>query len=258
MYRAISSVIAAVQKLDRFGSNSVVTITVVDNSVSSNLRLNDLSSLQSGSPKVRCELRLIHGHGNIGYGRGQNLAYFAHHARYHLFINADVELDVDALLFGISYLESNPDVVIASPQAVGRDGSKQHLCKEYPTVLDLCLRGLKSITNVAFIRTRLSRYEMQELSEDEPTKLVPIISGCFMLCNSAAISRIGGFDPSYFLYFEDFDLSIRAREEGSLAYVPNMRIRHQGGDAIRKGLKHIKYFCTSGIKFFNKHGWKWI
>ena len=255
---AISSAVTSFQRLNVCGADAGVTLSIVDNAPSNSLSAEDLLPLQSHMSAARCELRLIQGHGNEGYGRGHNLAFFSSRARYHLFMNPDVEVDPNALDTGISYLEANPDVVMVSPLATGGDGRKQYLCKRYPTVLDLYLRGLKSLTTLNVMHARLSRYELQELSDSKPTKNVPIVSGCFMLCKTSAINKVGGFDPSYFLYFEDFDLSIRAREEGSLAYVPSMRIKHLGGDAARKGLKHIKYFCTSGIKFFNSHGWKWI
>lgn len=258
LLRAIHTALTAVRRLACFYSNASVNIFFVNNGVSNPFSFDDFSSLEPELLEAKCELQLIQGHGNVGYGSGHNLAYFASRARYHLFMNPDVELDLDALVNGVSYLEANPDVAIASPQAVDGDGNRQYLCKRYPTVMDLYLRGMMPDTNVGLLRSRLSKYVMQELTDLEPTKGVPIVSGCFMLSRSAAIDRIGGFDPSYFLYFEDFDLSIRARTEGSLAYVPDMRIKHLGGNAARKGPTHIMYFCKSGIRFFKSHGLRWL
>ena len=256
--RAIYSAVTSVQQLLECRTDAGFTVCLVDNANSNTLRLEDFSSLRPHLLAANCDLQLIQGHGNTGYGRGHNLAFFSHRARYHLFMNPDVEVDHDALAIGIGYLEENPDVVIVSPRAIDGEGCKQYLCKRYPAVLDLYLRGLKSMTSLSLMPNRLSRYEMRELSDLKPTKNVPIVSGCFMLCRTTAIASIGGFDPSYFLYFEDFDLSVRAREKGSLAYIPNMRIKHLGGDAARKGLKHIIYFCQSAIRFFNSHGWQWF
>ena len=258
LLRAIYSAVTSVQKFDKCSAEAAFTVCIVDNATSNTLDLEDFSSLQPHLRSANCELRLIQGHGNTGYGHAHNLAFFSHSARYHLFMNPDVEVDHDALAVGIGYLEENPDVVIVSPRAIDGNGVKQYLCKRYPAVLDLYLRGLKSITSLALMPNRLSRYEMRELSDLKPTKNVPIVSGCFMLCRTTAIVSIGGFDPSYFLYFEDFDLSVRAREKGSLAYIPKMRIKHLGGDAAGKGLKHITYFCQSAIRFFNSHGWQWF
>ena len=56
---------------------------------------------------------------------------------------------------------------------------------------------------------RLSQYEMHDLSESERTECLMLLSGCFMLLDSEAFKAVDGFDEKYFLYFEDFDLSLR-------------------------------------------------
>ena len=84
----------------------------------------------------------------------------------------------------------------------------------------------------------------------------PIISGCFMLFRTALLQRLGGFDARYFLYFEDYDLSLRAHELTRVAFVPDVRVVHHGGGASRKGMKHIRLFGVSAFRFFNRFGWR--
>jgi GT2 family glycosyltransferase len=79
-----------------------------------------------------------------------------------------------------------------------------------------------------------------------------------MLCRTAALKAVSGFDEGYFLYFEDFDLSLRIAKIGELAYVPAMRIKHAGGHAARKGRAHIGMFVRSAMRFFNTHGWRFF
>jgi len=62
----------------------------------------------------------------------------------------------------------------------------------------------------------------------------PIVSGCFMLFRTDVLKSLGGFDPNFFLYFEDFDLSLRASRLTRLAYVPTVRIIHFGGYASER------------------------
>jgi GT2 family glycosyltransferase len=86
----------------------------------------------------------------------------------------------------------------------------------------------------------------------------PIVSGCFMLFRTALLKGLAGFDPRYFLYFEDYDLSLRAHEHARVVYTPAVRVLHHGGGASRKGSKHIQMFVSSAFKFFNRFGWKWL
>ncbi len=65
-----------------------------------------------------------------------------------------------------------------------------------------------------------------------------------------------GFDPRYLLYFEDFDISLRTAEIARIAYVPTVRIVHEGGRAADKGLWHIWQFVRSAGIFFTQHTMK--
>ncbi len=103
----------------------------------------------------------------------------------------------------------------------------------------------------------LADYEMRDVIDGEHVRLdPPIVSGCFMLFRTSVLRRLGGFDPRYFLYFEDYDLSLRTHEVARIAYVPAVRTTHYGGHAARKGWLHVKLFGASAVRFFNRFGWR--
>jgi GT2 family glycosyltransferase len=77
-----------------------------------------------------------------------------------------------------------------------------------------------------------------------------------MLARTQLLARLGGFDPRFFMYFEDYDLSLRLGRESQVAYVPSARIVHHGGEASRKGVRHIAWFVGSAWRFFARHGWR--
>lgn len=233
-------------------------ITLVDNGDGSDHIPEQFQPLAEQLEGFGCVLEFIHGHGNIGYGAAHNLAFEHGHRTMHIFMNADVELDPQVFVHGCSYLKENADVAMISPEAFDDSGNRQFLCKRYPTVFDLFLRGFAPHFAKRFFSRRLAHYEMRGLSERVANKEISIISGCFMFCRSSIIQKVQGFDPSYFLYFEDFDLSLRVSREAKLAYLPDMKIRHSGGNSARKGLSHILMFARSGYRFFSLHGWRWI
>ena len=207
-------------------------------------------------------MNYLHGHANIGYGSAHNLVMHGGNTQFHLVLNPDVELAPDALNVALGYFDANPDIGVLAPAALGPDGAREYLCKRYPAVLDLVLRGFAPSALQRIFRRRLERYELRDVIEAAgPTRSVspvPMISGCFMLVRRKAIEVTGGFDPRFFLYFEDFDWSARLNRVTGSAYVPNVRILHHGGGAARKGMRHILRFARSALRFFNKHGWKWV
>jgi GT2 family glycosyltransferase len=77
-----------------------------------------------------------------------------------------------------------------------------------------------------------------------------------MFARREVLGAVGGFSPDYFLYFEDYDLSMRIRRTSRIAYVSRVRIVHHGGDAAKKGGTHVRLFLASAFRFFRTHGWK--
>ena len=254
----VLSLTAAVENLKASYNVSQLPIFLIDNSPDPKLTLSIFEKLADRLRAQELDLRLIQGQGNVGYGTAHNLILNKVESKYHLILNPDVQLDEDCLAQGMAYLEANEHVVVASPFAQYENGEKQYLCKRYPAVLTFLVRGFMPNALRFVFSKRLEKYEMRQLSESEPTSDIPIVSGCFMLCRTDAFSHAEGFDEAYFLYFEDFDLSLRMGKVGSLAYVPAMRIQHAGGHAARKGFTHLRMFMQSGYRFFSTHGWRFF
>lgn len=197
-------------------------------------------------------LEVLSGHGNVGYGHGNNLAIERCDAEWHLVLNPDAELEPDALRNGIALLAGDPSVGMVAAWTAGADGQAQHLCKTYPSVAVLGLRAL----GLPFGRRLAAGYDV--LPDPGPVTDVTgrLVSGSFMLCRASVLKSIGGFDPSYFLYFEDFDLSLRLGRVARVLWARDVRIVHHGGSAARKGWLHRRLFVRSAATFFSRHGWR--
>jgi GT2 family glycosyltransferase len=215
-------------------------------------KLNELRSQPLGAA-------VIAGHGNVGYGSGHNLAIGQSSRAYHLVLNPDVDLDPNALINAFDFFDAHADVGLLTPLICDDHGHIQYLCRRYPTLLDLFVRGFLPARVRSFFARRLARYEMQDVINTRDVVWdPPIVSGCFMLFRTSVLKRLAGFDPRYFLYFEDYDLSLRTHDVSRIAYLPAVRVLHHGGDAARKGLSHVRMFAASAFRFFNRFGWKWL
>lgn len=204
----------------------------------------------------RTEVRT--GHGNVGYGLGHNLALAGGCLDYHLILNPDVLMAEDSLAEALAFMIAHPEAALLAPAVIDGEGQIQYLCKRYPTVWDLFLRGFAPRFFRVLFQRRLGHYEMRDVIGGRVVWDVPIVSGCFMLFRGAMLEQLHGFSSAYFLYFEDFDISLRASQFGSIVYVPSVRIIHFGGRAARKGWRHIGLFLRSALTFFREHGWKWL
>ena len=85
---------------------------------------------------------------------------------------------------------------------------------------------------------------------------VPALCGASVLLRRTMLERIGGFDTRYFMYFEDVDLSWRARRAGwRLVYTPRSRLRHVHAGSSGEGSPAWVFFVTRNHMFWLiKHG----
>ncbi len=230
-----------------------VSLAVVDNAASEEGDRH--SRLFTALPGFDA-IRFVQAEENLGYGRAHNRC-FQQGCDFHLILNPDVYLAHDALRVGVDYLLSHPQTGVVTPYGENDAGQPLFLSKRYPSVLDFLLRGFAPQGLRRLFSQRLSHYEMhREYLSGEACDEVEIASGCCMLVRTELLQRLCGFREDYFLYFEDFDLSVRARQYARISYVPQMKIVHDGGHAARKGWWHIRQFAISGWRFFCTHGWR--
>lgn len=202
-------------------------------------------------------LRLLRPGANLGFGVGHNLALAQAGGEFHLILNPDVIMESDALQNSLAYLRQQPAVAMISPYAKNARDERVYLCKRYPSVADLLLRGFAPHFLRRWFSSRLARYEYRGETEDLPRTGVRIASGCYLFARLRELRAVGGFSPRFFLYFEDFDLSLRLAPVGRIDYLPAVRIVHHGGNSARKGMRHIALFARSARRFFSIHGWRW-
>ena len=202
-------------------------------------------------------LTLLSDPANPGFGAGHNRALALSQAPFHLILNPDVILSKDSLVPLLQYLRAHPDAVLLGPEVHDAHGRLSYPCKAEPTVLDLALRGFAPRWLRRCFDTRLARYECRALVDARQVAPALHLSGCCLLGRTQALRAVGGFDEGYFLYFEDFALSRALQSQGRVLYCPLAAVEHHGGDAARKGLRHVRYFGASTWRWFRQRGWRW-
>jgi GT2 family glycosyltransferase len=200
-------------------------------------------------------IRYFHTKANPGFGAGHNRAFEdVSSSRYFLVTNPDLEFLPGSLACAVQYLDSNPDIGLLAPALCELPAPLRPACFRYPDLLTL----LSRLIGGALAAKRSYRYECRDW---EPTTLRAnprLVSGCCMFFRSTTYQSLGGFDTGFFLYFEDFDLSMRAAKITHSVYHPGVGVKHAGGGAGRKGWRHALMFLCSARRFFAKHGWRWV
>ena len=246
-----------------------VNVAIVDNGAPGGDAIDDEwdpgVSTRAITPTTRW--RRIAGQGNVGFGRGHNLMLLDPDAAgdFHLVLNPDAPLAADALSVGLQWMRDTPDCGLVAPNARTPLDAPLFLCKRYPDAFTLLLRAAAPALVRRWFAGRLARYELHDVvgrNGEAQARDVTLVSGCCMLLRRRALGddAVRGFDPSFFVYFEDYDLSLRIVRSGRwhIDYVPAMKLVHYGGHAARKSGAHIRMFAAGAMRFFNKHGWKLV
>lgn len=170
---------------------------------------------------------------NLGFARANNLAAEAARGEYILLLNPDTVILDGAIDKLLTFAQAHPDAGIWGGRTVFADGSLNPAsCWGRMTPWNMVCRA-SGLTGI-FPSSRLFNGEAYGGWRRDSVAHVDIVSGCFLLIRRSLWQRLGGFDPSFFMYGEEADLCLRASKLGARPMVtPAATIVHLGGASER-------------------------
>jgi GT2 family glycosyltransferase len=252
--RALAALHEAVMTAARERSLQTV-LYVVDNSCDPARVPGVDSVVRSGFPDSdAATAELIVSPRNCGYGQGNNLAIERAASDYHLVMNPDVYPDREAIGQAIGCMEGDQTVGLLVPDVHGEDGARHYLCKHDPYLLMMLIRGFGPSWVLRLLRRRLDRFEMRDHDYGQAIDGIEYPTGCFMFFRSSSLKRLGGFDPGFFMYFEDADIGRRMRQIASVRYAPRVRVVHRWARGFHNSWRLRGAGIKSGFRYFSKWG----
>lgn len=200
---------------------AITEVIIVDNGNTDSLR-SSLSDYIGGSDRVR----LLQGHGNIGFGRGCNYGAGLANSEHLLFLNPDAVISE-----GSALRMANAGAGLTAPWVLGAmlrsaEGVEQRGARRReitPWTAFTTFTGLSKLPGINGINLA---------GTPLPAGLskVPTVSGAAFMMNRKSFDILGGFDERFFLHVEDVDLCRRARMAGGdVAFLPAATVLHYGG-----------------------------
>lgn len=195
-------------------------------------------------------------HKNVGYGIAHNsvIEKTVDSGTYHLVMNPDIYFEPGTIEKIIDFLDQREDIGLLLPRVLNPDNSEQPLFKLLPRPEDLLMRRFIPTALKRPFEDSLRKYKMSFADVRENFD-APYLSGCFMFFRKEALKEVGLFDPRFFLYCEDIDLSRRVRAKWRTIYYGQASIYHYFYKGSYKHLKLLYYHLVSAFKYFNKYGW---
>lgn len=202
------------------------------------------------------DITIIENRRNLGYAEGFNagLKYaYEHRADYFLILNNDTVIDSHALTQLVKVAEQDSQVGFVS--------GKVYFYNE-PNRLQTV--G-KNTHPVYIIGSDIGGKEIDVGQYDEIRER-DFVDDVFLLVRRCAYEQVGGYDPTFFLMYEEADWCARVRRVGfKIMYAPRSKIWHKGNLWTSTGISttHLFYLARNQIPFVwrnasPQHFWRFL
>ena len=194
------------------------------------------------------EVCLVASPENLGFGRANNLGVEETSGEYVFFLNSDTLLVNDAVTVLCDFMRNNPRMGICGGVLYDLD-MRPNLSvvdppsewDEYRRMLPRCLRGKEGVDD-----------GYHGLTEPEE---VECVTGADLMMRRDVFYQAGGFDPDFFLYAEEVELTHRVKRLGySVFIVPRARIIHLEGKSAKSPVDNQRVYEE---KWFSKWLYFW-
>jgi N-acetylglucosaminyl-diphospho-decaprenol L-rhamnosyltransferase len=200
------------------------------------------------------QVRLYVSEENLGFGRAMNLAAAHAQGEVLILLNPDTVVHDDAIMRLAVFAQSHPQAGLVGGRTLAPDGTLDpRSCWGAPTTWStVCFAtGLST----AFKGSRLFDPEALGGWARDSVREVGVVTGCLLAVRRDVWDELGGFDPAFFMYGEDLDLSLRATALGYRPMVtPDAVVTHVVGASTALRGDRMLLVMKGKVTIARKHG----
>lgn len=199
-------------------SNVSFEVIVVDN----NPRMRVQDMIRAEFPQVQ----VLVSEKNLGFGGGMNWAMKHAGGRFFFVFNPDVTMTEPVLETLVAFMEKHPDVGMVAPRLLNPDKTIQSNCYRFVGPEMVLYRRIPFMTMFPFVKRAVDWYLMKDWDHAD-VRDVDYVLGAAMFVRREAYEAVGGFDPAFFIYYEDQDWCRRFWKAGwRVVYNPAVELIH--------------------------------
>ena len=198
-------------------------------------------------------ITLLENKKNLGYSVAVNQAVRHCSSEFILLLNSDTLVKPGTLHTLADYMHLNLQVAVVGPRLVNPDGSLQASCYSFPTPLDIFLDVTHLSRLIGYVPYLKERH-LRSWSHNR-TRHVPWVLGAATLLRRKSLEEVGGFEESFFMYYEEVDLCYRLTKRGwQIHYNPAVVVTHIGGASTQQARAEMAVqFYSSLAHFYSLH-----
>ncbi|MEW5693854.1 MAG: glycosyltransferase family 2 protein [Candidatus Hydrogenedentota bacterium] len=182
------------------------------------------------------ETEFYHSPQNIGYAKAINKIFEITDSEFVLVLNSDVVLERNTLSVLLAKIKSDGSIGLVSCRYLNPDKTQQpNYSLRFLNYFDLILEKLFYIQSL-IIKIENSKILRQYVNNRYSTdRYVGWIGGSCMMIRREAFNSVSGFDPDFFLYFEEMEFQRRLIESGwKIFYTSETKIIHHWSKSVSK------------------------
>lgn len=240
-------------------SDLVATVEASDRRYKYEWLLSDNGSTDGTREMVRKRfpyVKVLENGRNLGVAAGRNRIFWNSRAKYTMILDADTLVHNGAIDTLVDSMEENPQIGIAAPKLVYRNGDLQLSSRRFPKLHHTLIEGTSF--RRFFEWTGIpARVDMRHVNHDS-AMTVDCVYGAAMLIRNCLTRQLGGFDEGYFYLYEDYDLCHRFHRAGyPVMYQPNAQVTHFY-EREEQGMFHprMKSHIRSILRFQTRNMWR--
>jgi GT2 family glycosyltransferase len=202
----------------------------------------------------RDPVKLLSGHGNIGYAAGCNLGAAAAEGDYLLFLNPDCLLPPGAVARFLEAAARFPRPALFGARLSNPDGTEQRGSRRGAVTPWTAVVEALRLDRLAPANRRFARLNQHQRPVPAEAVEVPVVSGACMFTALADFWALRGFDEGYFLHVDDIDFCFRMRKAGGrVVFLPQIRPVHYRSTSRAHPLVVEWYKARGFMRYFRKN-----
>jgi N-acetylglucosaminyl-diphospho-decaprenol L-rhamnosyltransferase len=227
------------------GQNAMANLLLQDIAIRCADRVTVIVTLNKDDPleletrRLCYPVRVIQNAKPKGFGANHNAAFSVCSTEFFCVANPDVRLNVDPFP-PLLETASREKTGVVGPLVRSPRGDVEDSARRYPTPLSLFCK--------VFRRKHGPDYAVTTMPIE-----VDWVAGMFMVFRREAYDRVGGFDESFFLYYEDVDICRRLRRASmEIFFDPRSEVCHHAQRASRRHLRMALHHVASVVRFLSR------
>lgn len=198
------------------------------------------------------EVRLLVNKSRLGFGTNNNLGAQVSKAPLLLFLNPDTLAPPGSLRTMLDAIAREPDTAVFGGRCVDATGATERSTGRDPTLSGIVADRL--LTSIPPISPLLHLVSHRHCTGYERDRNVDWVTGAYFWIRTQVFRRLGGWDNSIAMYYEDADLCRRARDAGfRVRYIHSSTIHHHRSQAPIDPAHRRKMMRTGLHIFIRKH-----